>query len=282
MVESPELKCQSMNSTLGMAFMLKRTFCHVFAPYLAAFGHPNASGVHPAPWKAVSGGVAYDVLAQLYVPVDFNPGPWFDRLNTIWWFAALLRLKGNPLAIVPVIGNHPFAEMATMDGEPTFWPIEMHKRRLCVEKPNRTLSRECLDWIKEHWAAGGDLMRQSDDFNVAVQAFDSSTTERSPSVALVTLWGALERLFSPSHQELTFRVSANIAAYLEPLGETRLTLYKVVKKLYGARSKAAHGAGDEDGNSFVETYRLLKRVIVKIIESRHVPNRDELETFLFT
>jgi len=30
------------------------------------------------------------------------------------------------------------------------------------------------------------------------------------------LWGALERLFATNEQELSFRVSANIAAYLGP------------------------------------------------------------------
>jgi hypothetical protein len=61
-------------------------------------------------------------------------------------------------------------------------------------------------------------------------------------LGLVAVWGALERLFSPSHVELSFRVSANIAAYLELPGRGRYACFKKIKGLYEIRSKAAHGA----------------------------------------
>jgi hypothetical protein len=171
--------------------------------------------------------------------------------------------------------------MATMDGEPTFWPIEMDPHSLVVEEHRRFVDPSTLDWIKNHWREGGALMKQSGDFNVAFQAFDESLRHRSYPVGLVTLWGALERLFSPSHQELAFRISASIASYLEPAGASRFELYKAVKKLYGARSKAAHGSGGDDHAAFVDTYKLLKRALLKMIETRHVPGRNEIESLMF-
>jgi hypothetical protein len=266
----------------GKGIILRKTYCYVFAPYMAAFSPAKPGHHHPTPWKAVSGGVSYEILAELFIPVELDIKNWFDRVNTIWWFAALIRLKGNPIAIVPVLASHPFSEMATMTGEPKFWPIEFQRRRLLVDKPSRELTIEALEWIQQHWQAGGHLMSQSDSFNTAFQAFDSSTNERSYSVGLVTLWGALERLFSPAHQELTFRVSANIAAFLEPPGDSRLKLFKSVKKLYEARSKAAHGSGDNDHGPFVETYQLLQRVLIRMIETSDVPNRERLETLVFS
>lgn len=263
---------------LGEGIVFRRSFVHIMAPYLAAVG----SGKYGEPWKAVSGGISFDVHAELFVPLDFAPKNWFNRLNTVWWFAALIRAVGNPLARVPVIASHPYADMATMTGEPTFWPVEMDAHSLIVEQHRRLVDPSTLDWIKAHWRAGGALTVENDGFNVAFQAFDESLRHRSYSVGLVTLWGGIERLFSPSHQELAFRVSANIASYLEPAGDSRLELFKAVKKLYGARSKAAHGSGDQDDRiAFVETYKLLKRVLIKMIESRHVPSRDEIEASIF-
>ncbi len=111
----------------GEGIVLRRTYCHVFAPFMAAFAPAPPGGYHPAPWKAVSGGLSIDVAAELFVPVEFKPSEWFDRLNTVWWFAALTRLVGNPCAIVPVIASHSFSEIASMNGEPTFWTVEANR-----------------------------------------------------------------------------------------------------------------------------------------------------------
>lgn len=266
----------------GQGIILRRTYCHIFSSWIARFREPSRPNDYGEPWKAVSGGTSFDISAELHIPLDFQPADWFDRLNTVWWFTALLRLAVTPHVIAPVVADSPFAEMIARKDEPRFWPIEIYHRRLIPEKPG-VVEQTALEWITQHWEAGGKLMGNNRDFNMAFQALDESITDRSPSVALVTLWGALERLFSPSHQELTFRVSANIAAYLEPVGPTRLELYKSVKRLYGARSKAAHGAGDkEDADAYIETYRLLRRVLIKMIEARHAPNRDDLESLMFT
>ena len=90
-----------------------------------------------------------------------------------------------------------------------------------------------------------------------------------------------ERLFSPSHVELSFRVSANIAAYLEPPGRGRYICFKKIKALYDSRSKAAHGSGEADLMPYAETYAIARRVLLKMIEDRHVPDRKELEAGLF-
>src|SRR5260221_572596 len=103
----------------------------------------------PAPWKPVDGGLGFDILAELHVPADFRPPEWFDRLNSVWWFAALVRLIGNPHAVVPVIASHPFAEMATMEGEPNIRTMEVYRRRLKLENPTCQLSINSLGWIKD-------------------------------------------------------------------------------------------------------------------------------------
>src|SRR5439155_6948458 len=119
------------------------------------------------------------------------------------------------------------------------------------------------------------------DFMEAFQAIDASIWNNNPVVALVAVWGALERLFSPSTAELSFRVSANIAAFLESPGTARHTLFEKVKRLYDSRSKAAHGSGNADLAPYAETSSLARRIITKMIETRHVPDKKELEANLF-
>ncbi len=147
----------------GQGIIFRKTFCHVFAPFVAAFARAPRGKPHPAPWKPVDGGLGFDILAELHVPADFRPPEWFDRLNSVWWFAALVRLIGNPHAVVPVIASHPFAEMATMEGEPNIRTMEVYRRRLKLENPTCQLSINSLGWIKDNWRSGMDLMYEYDD-----------------------------------------------------------------------------------------------------------------------
>jgi hypothetical protein len=226
--------------------------------------------------------MSFDIQAEIYLPLDFKLPNWFDRLNTVWWLAALMRLKASNVATIPVVASKSFAQIPYSKAEPHFWPIEMKPSRLIpVENFKRTVNEEDLKWISKHWIPGGRLMNSNNDFNLAFQAIDDCIWSHSPSLALVSLWGALERLFSPSHYELCFRVSATIASYLEPKGQERLACYRRVKKLYDARSKAAHGSPLKENKSLFETYALLKRALVKMVEENHVPSREELESFLF-
>ena len=117
--------------------------------------------------------------------------------------------------------------------------------------------------------------------STAFQAFDATTMAASIAVAMMTLWGAIEQIFSPAKQELRFRVSALLASYLEPPGTDRLALHKRIIKLYDKRSEVAHGAATGNPQAFRDTYALMASALLKIIEQRHVPTRDELEQLLF-
>lgn len=143
-----------------------------------------------------------------------------------------------------------------------------------------SLDNPQLEWLRDNWYEAGALL-DNEDFSEAFQAIDASLWNHSPVLGLVALWGALERLFSPSAAELSFRVSANIAAFLEPPGRARYALFKKVKGLYDSRSKAAHGSGKPDLAPYAETFWVAKRVLVKMIETRHIPTKKELEANLF-
>jgi hypothetical protein len=105
---------------------LRDTYAHVMAPYLAAFRRPERPGLHhPAPWKPAGGGLVFDALIEIAMTADCAPVPPLDRLNTLWWVTALLRLRTGRGLRLPVISDVSFASIPTHPREPRFWSIEV-------------------------------------------------------------------------------------------------------------------------------------------------------------
>src|SRR5215207_10645119 len=86
-------------------FFARDTFAHVFAPYIVAFGKPKTPHApHPGPWVAAKGGLGFDVMIELSLAQDVRPTG-FDRLNTLWWVLALVRLITTASARMPVVSD---------------------------------------------------------------------------------------------------------------------------------------------------------------------------------
>lgn len=266
----------------GHGITLQKTYAFIFAPYMAAFQEPAKQGdPSPGPWKVVSGGHSARVFYELHIPVEFELDEWFDRLNTGWWLLALLRMKGSSLLTAPVISNYSFSKIGELDLEANFHTIEFNYKKLPIDTDiDKTFKLEDLDWVKKHWKTAGMLMRNHDNFGDSFRALDNAIHEERPSLSMVTIWGALERLFADFKAELTYRVSLNISSYLQPASTKRIELFKSVKKLYNARSKAAHGRPNEDYKEFKDSYNLLRDAIIKMIEENHVPTQDDLEQMI--
>lgn len=266
---------------LGHGVVLTKTFAHFMAPFLMAFAPAERGKPHPGPWSAVSDGIGLDIHVQLFVPSDFNLPNFFDRLNTVWWITALIRLRGAFCAHVPIIADRAFSEIPKNWQEAKMLPIEVLPRQLSAEKTLTELSDEDIQWLKNVWIPGGRLMDTSTTFNDAFQALDGAGAMPTRAVALLAVWGALEHLFSPAKQELRFRVAANIAAYLERPGRERLNLLQRIMKLYDARSSVAHGTRLKTPEAWSETYTLANRILLKMLATGHVPSRDDLDNELF-
>jgi hypothetical protein len=267
---------------LGEGVRLSQTYAHFTAPFLLAFKRAAPGKLHPAPWKAAKGGFAFDIETELFAPVSCGVENRFDHLNTIWWIAALLRLRGHFLLSVPMLSCTAFTEVAASAVEPEFWPMEVEPGRLrLTEEGGSVIPTSTLEWVRDNWVRGAELMDRYDQFNQLFQAFDGSPFSRSPSIALLTLWGAMESMFSPARNELRFRVSALIATYLEPPGDTRQATQKKLMKLYDSRSSAAHGGKVPGIEPARETYVIAKRIIERVLETGSVPSPRELEARLF-
>jgi hypothetical protein len=253
---------------------------HLMRPFLITHRAPESS--FPAIMNA-SGSFGFDIVAQIHISESFSAVAWLDLPKTVWWFAALLRMKATPRLRVPVVSNVSFSAIASTCNQ-QFWPIEPEAERTWLildPAASGIIPIESLAWVRDHWRSAGLLMRSSREFNVLFEAFDQSAQARDPMLALLLMWSALETMFSPARSELRFRVSTNIACYLEPPGEARASLQRSCAKLYDTRSAAAHGRPELAHQPLFDTYALLKRIIMRIIESDHVPNPSELEEALF-
>jgi hypothetical protein len=267
---------------LGAGVVLRSAFAHIFSANMMAFNRAPEGEPHPAPWRTARGGFGYDVEIELEVPVDQKLPGELSGEDTVWLIAALLRLAEFPYLMVPVISNVSFGAAATTEREPLLRPLELEPRILQAgEKVSSRIKTDNLSWVKSVWPRTAEMMRNCPPFRMALRAADNCTVQGRPASALLTVWGALEEIFAPSRAELRFRVSAHIAAYLEPVGQTRLELFKIVLDLYNARSKAAHTAQDAEVSAVVQSYVILRNTLIRMIDEGVVPTQAQLEKRLF-
>ena len=183
---------------------------------------------------------------------------------------------------MPVLSTHAFAQMKDLPAdEARLIPFEVRARRFALAVDDPEPMESYVPWVAEHWQSTLALRKQSPEFATTCDALDQGQFVENPSLRLISLWAALEALFSTNNTELTFRVSSLIATFLEPAGDRRALLQKHVAKLYGKRSSAAHGGRAHNDDDILATFELVRRVLYRMIEERHVPTPLEMERRLF-
>jgi len=267
---------------LGRGVILRRTYAHLMAPFLMAFEPAPPGKPHPRPWKAAHGGLGFDIAAELVVPKSVFTKV-TDAMIVARMIVALMRMWASPAIRMPVVSSMSFSAAANApDNEAHFLPFELERRHFRLEAPEGSLlTVDRLEWVAEHWVQAFELSLKHEELRLSVEALDGGQFVRNPSLALVSLWAALESLFSPGKAELRFRISALIASFLAEAGENREKLYKLITRLYDARSAAAHGQVKENSDAVLETFELLRQVLIRIVEDNHVPSKSELEMRLF-
>ncbi len=267
---------------LGHGIVLRSTYAHLFAANMMAFARATAGKPPPAPWRATRGRFSYDIDIALAVPTGQHLPGRLSPQHAVWLIAALLRVAKYAYLMVPVISNVPFDAAAASKQEPLLEPFEIEPRIFhAVDEEISRLKAEDLSWVKSVWPCTAELLRTCAPLNTALRAADACTVRGRPASALLTVWGALEELFAPSRAELRFRVSAHIAAFLEPVGPKRHELFKTVADLYNARSKAAHTAQDAEVAVLVQSFVILRNALIRIIDEGTVPAQVDLEKRLF-
>lgn len=261
---------------LAPGLVARRTFAHVMAPYLVAFAPPDAPGKpHPGPWRAVLGGLAFDISFELALSAEASPTT-FDRLNTVWWALALLRLVSGASIRMPVLSSVPFQEAIGSGGEPVFQPMELERPRLhAVAAPPATITEADLAWARGVFVSGGKLM-DTPHLNRAMQTFDGALWAHSRGSAIVMVWAAMETLFRPGQRNIAKSLSTSMATFIEPPGRQRERLQQRIAFLYEARGNSIHDSQVPEREALLESIAVGRRALMSCLETNLVPNIDEL------
>jgi hypothetical protein len=271
----------------GNGIQLRTTFAHLFSTEVLAFERPNTpTSFHPGPWQAVSAKGGQDITAELFLPARYEHSR-LSKLDVGSTIISLLRLWVDPCITIQVLTHEPIAQLKERAGKDKGEELVamVHGRRdryiqIGLVTGDRII--ESIDWVVDHWVDAVDLRAQSPEFDLALETFDNAQCIPNSAMMLVSLWGALEAIFAPHKAELVFRVSAQLAAFLEPRGVRRLEKQREIVKMYNLRSAAAHGFPKHGGEDLVKTFELLRIAIIRMIERKEVPNKEKLEQMLFT
>jgi len=264
----PELEFDSFD--LGHGVILSKTFVHLMAHPVIAFSPAEWRKPHPGPWEAVKARphtVSADLFAEMAVPHD----PEHPNLHAEWanWIATLMRISTDAIVTLALESPEPFQMLKN---------AEVHAQLIDsvpIVFEGASIGHEVAQWIKENWHRSFPLSK-NDALQFAVNSLYHSH-RATEEFGLVSVWAALERLFSAHTAELKYRVCSNIAAFLEPPGQQRYDMFKHLSKLYDDRSNAAHGSPIKSPTAYMDSATIAARVILRIIELNKVPNKDDLE-----
>lgn len=121
-------------------------------------------------------------------------------------------------------------------------------------------------------------------FRLASEALTTHHLQHSDRMMAAHVWTGIEALVE-IRTELRFRLSAIIAATLEPPGPQRHQLFKRIQKLYDVRSKIVHGAKIDEKeirSHTIQAREILARLMRRFVEVGSLPTSEGLEAALFS
>jgi hypothetical protein len=116
---------------------------------MAAFRRPSTNdSFHPGPWVSVGTGPSWDIEIEIALDKHAQPTG-FDRLNTIWFATALLRLKtGIPIRL-PIISPIAFNAIASTSQETRFFIVETQSIQLRQSRTSSvSINYNDIEWLK--------------------------------------------------------------------------------------------------------------------------------------
>jgi hypothetical protein len=269
---------------LGRGICLRPATAQFRSPLMLLNPNPTGEAIYPAlprPAFWSLGGETTEITAEIVIPHAVARS-WEQKFRLARLLVFVIRLWSDPAVSFHAHADRPFSSLASSDdGKFKLAPVETGRRYFHLGLVDGSRTVASLKWVQDNWETAHRLYRESTEFRLAADALDTGQFIFNTALTMVSLWGALEATFSPATSELRFRVSALIAAYLEPPGPERLKVQKEVASLYDKRSAAAHGRPKHEADDLVKTFELLRRVIIRMIAKGAVPTRDDLERALF-
>lgn len=198
----------------------------------------------------------------------------FDRLNTLWFVTALLRLRLGTPVLMAVIADRTFQDVPKDTEAAHLIPVELHPVQLRTAE-FRPLALADLDWLRDPIAAASELMKDP-IFNRVVLTLDSVINVTHAGSGILIAWAAIEALLRPGQKQITDRVCKGLAAHLYPPGSERDRAYSKIVASYGARGGAVHAGDPPEAEQLEFAFDLARRAVGGAIEQRALPDIDVL------
>lgn len=266
-----ELPVDEFEIAAGLS--IARTFAHLMAPFVLAFAPPERPKAHhPGPWASLHGR-GLNITAEVRLAQGAEPLG-FDRLNTLWFAVALLRLRlAQPLHVV-LLADRALNTVPSDVERANLLPMELDLSRP-VTAPRRAVTPTDLQWIKDHISSADTLMTVP-EFNRAFRTLDQAVAISNSGAGIVIAWAAIEALFRPGSQRITDRISRALATHLHPPGSARDRAFAVIVKSYEARGGAAHAGRSPEAKEFQTAFQLARAAFIATIEAGQLPDTDAL------
>lgn len=250
-----------------------KTYAHLIAPFVLAFAPPaRPSAPHPGPWASLQGR-GLDILAEVRIAEGAEPLR-FDRLNTLWFVVAMLRLRlAQPLQMV-LLADRPLNVISSDVQSANLLPVELDLTRP-ITAPKRSMGEADLAWLARHIAAADTLMVDP-VFNRAFRTLDQAVAVANAGAGIVVAWAAIETLLRPGAQRITDRVSRALAAHLHLPGAARDRAFGEIVASYEARGGVAHAGRTPEAKQFQTAFSLARAAFIATIEAGRLPDIDLL------
>lgn len=253
----------------------------MFSAPIMAFKHSQAETHTPGPWKSVAGGFVFDISAQLTVSTD-TARRYGDPKKLMSTIVFLTKINISPSIRLLYTSDLSVEDIERAEGTiARVEPVEVWDLHFRLQMTEPVDYRIAINRIRHQLPVASRLHNDSDEFRIVSDAIQYGQYRRNREMLIVDLWAALEFVFLSNGPELSFRLSTLLSSYLEPPGQARYELFKQVRSLYGKRSGAAHGHPKHSSPDLVETFELLRRVAVKMLDNERVPDKLELERAVF-
>ncbi len=191
---------------------------------------------------------------------------------------SLMRIRCGIDFIVPMVANRSWSVISACPPKSVNVIMLEDYPDAIRFSDNNIVELSDFKWVIDYLDKYLRLVRNK-RMGVAVDALSSLYRQKNDRMAIACMWAGIEAILD-IQSELRFRISSEIAAFLEQRGNERLRVYKDIKKQYDFRSKAVHGAAIDESiirENVAKVRDILRTVLTKCIELDHIPTSSEFE-----
>jgi hypothetical protein len=180
----------------------------------------------------------------------------------------LLRARGGCFFKVPFWSDTSWNQIAGKQKQVFINPIGLEENKTPLLGGGGFVSPGDFNWVIQRVWRTSELYEMP-AFRLAFDSLDEAPFQSSARMSIATSWAGLEALIGIEH-ELSYRIPMYLAVLLSDDPESRVATRDRVKRLYGLRSRAVHGAQVKEPeliSTAEKSWVLLRDVLMTLIDS---------------